>query len=140
VDSGPKAEPQEQRVLPLYTLASRLQKQKARSNLYIVIFKFIGCFILVLHDFPLPGATWSSSCSDFSGFGSLLCHHYLPATFSGPSPWLFFSDPPPCYISRILGIIRLGISSQSLKAYVESLFSSKKEPETDPSPFNIQGL
>jgi hypothetical protein len=55
VDSCPKAEPPEQRHLTLYTLASRLQKQKARSNPYMVIFNFIGYFILVLRDFPLSG-------------------------------------------------------------------------------------
>jgi hypothetical protein len=53
----PNAEPQEQRGLTLNTLASRLQKQKARSNPYLVIFNFIGYFTLVLHEFfpfPLP--------------------------------------------------------------------------------------
>jgi hypothetical protein len=57
VDSCPKAEPRQQRGLTLYTLASRLQKQKARSNPCMVIFNFIGYFTLVLCDFPLPGAT-----------------------------------------------------------------------------------
>jgi hypothetical protein len=99
VDSCPKAEPWEQRGLTLYTLASRLQKQKARSNPYIVIFNFIGYFTLVLRDFPLPGSAWPPSCSDFSGFSSLLCHPYLPATFSGLRPGLFSSYPPPCYTS-----------------------------------------
>jgi hypothetical protein len=84
--------------LTLYTLASRLQKQKARSNPYMVIFNFIGYFTLVLCDFPLLGTMWPSSCSDFSGFISLLCHSYFPATFSGLRPRLFSSDPPPCYI------------------------------------------
>jgi hypothetical protein len=37
-----KAEPQEQRGLTLYTLASRLQKQKARFNPYIVACNSIG--------------------------------------------------------------------------------------------------
>jgi hypothetical protein len=52
VDSCPKAEPWEQRGLTLYTLAGRLQKQKARSNPYMVIFNFIGCFILCYMTFP----------------------------------------------------------------------------------------
>jgi hypothetical protein len=60
-DSCPKAEPREQRgyipLYTLYTLACRLQKQKARPNLCIVIFNIIGYFILVLRDFPFPGAT-----------------------------------------------------------------------------------
>jgi hypothetical protein len=56
VDSCPKAKPQEQRGLTLYTLVSRLQKQKAKSNPYMVIFNFIGYFILVLCDFPLSNA------------------------------------------------------------------------------------
>jgi hypothetical protein len=90
MDSCPKAEPREQRGLTLYTLASRLQKQKARSNPYMVVFNFIGYFTLVLCGFLLPGATWPSSCSDFSGFISLSCHPYLPATFSGLRLRLFF--------------------------------------------------
>jgi hypothetical protein len=91
-DSCPKTKPQEQRSLTLCTLASRLQKQKARSNPYMVIFNFIGYFILVLRDFSLPGATWPSSCSDFSGFISLLCHPYLPATFSVSGLVFFWSS------------------------------------------------
>jgi hypothetical protein len=54
-DSWPKAETREQTGLTLCTLASRLQKQKAGSNQYMVIFNFIDYFILVLHDFfPSP--------------------------------------------------------------------------------------
>jgi hypothetical protein len=67
--------------------------------LYLI---FIGYFTLMLHGFPLPGTMWPSSCSDFSGFISLVCHPYLPATFSGLRPRLFSSDPPPCN-SLILG-------------------------------------
>jgi hypothetical protein len=96
-DLCPKSELQEQRGLTLCTLA-RLQKQRARSDPYMVVLNFIGYFILVLCDFPLPGATWPSSCSDFSGFISLLCHPYLSTTFSGLRPSLFSSDPPPCYV------------------------------------------
>jgi hypothetical protein len=44
----------ERRGLTLCTLASRLQKQKARSNPYMVIYDFIGYFILVLQDFSIP--------------------------------------------------------------------------------------
>jgi hypothetical protein len=51
-DSCPKAEPQEQRSLTLCTLASRWQKQKARSNPYMVTFNFIDYFILVLRLSP----------------------------------------------------------------------------------------
>jgi hypothetical protein len=36
VDSCPKAEPRDQRGLTLYTLASRLQKQKSKWNPYTV--------------------------------------------------------------------------------------------------------
>jgi hypothetical protein len=89
-DSSPMAEIQEQRGLPLYSLASRLQKQKAKSNPYMIIFNFIGYFSLVLHDFPLSGTMWPSSCSHFSGFISLLFHPYLPATFSVLRPSLYF--------------------------------------------------
>jgi hypothetical protein len=45
VDLCPKAEPQEQRGLTLYTLASRLQKQKAKLNSYMVVCDFIDYFI-----------------------------------------------------------------------------------------------
>jgi hypothetical protein len=75
----------------------QVTEAKAKSNPYMVIFNFIGYLILVLHDFPLPSARWPSSCSDFSGFISLLCHPDLPATFSGLRPSLFSSDHPPCY-------------------------------------------
>jgi hypothetical protein len=44
-DSCPKAEPWEQRVLTLYTLASRLQKQKAKLNPHMAACDFIGYFI-----------------------------------------------------------------------------------------------
>jgi hypothetical protein len=91
-DLYPKAEPREQRGLTLYTLASRLQRQKARSNPYMVIFNSIDYFTLVLHNFPPPSATWPSSCSDSSGFISLPCHPYLPATLPELSP--ISSDPP----------------------------------------------
>jgi hypothetical protein len=57
-DSGdlcPKTEPGEQSFLTLFTLESRLQKQKAKSNTYVAIFIFIGYFTLVLRDlFPFP--------------------------------------------------------------------------------------
>jgi hypothetical protein len=43
---------------------------------------------LVLHDFPHV---------QISQVLSLLCHPYLPATFSGLRPSLFSSDLPPCY-------------------------------------------
>jgi hypothetical protein len=43
-DLQPKTEPQEQRGLPLYTLASRLQKQKARFHPYMVACNSIGYF------------------------------------------------------------------------------------------------
>jgi hypothetical protein len=48
VDLCPKAEPSEQRDLTLYTLVSRLKKQKARSNSYMVACNSIGYFSLVL--------------------------------------------------------------------------------------------
>jgi hypothetical protein len=49
-DLCPKAEPQEQRGVTLYTLVNRWQKQKARFNLYMVTHNFIGYFPLVLCD------------------------------------------------------------------------------------------
>jgi hypothetical protein len=44
IHSHPKAEPQKQRGLALYTLASRLQKQEART--YMVVWISIVYFIL----------------------------------------------------------------------------------------------
>jgi hypothetical protein len=117
-DSCPNAEPREQRGLTLYALESRLHQQKARSNPYMVIFNFIGYFILVLRDFPLPDATWPSSYLDFSGFLSLLCHLYLPATFPGLRPNLFSFDPPPCYTLDPVSkkkIVKSSTQSLSLK-------------------------
>jgi hypothetical protein len=43
--SCPKAEPQKQRGLTLYTLASRLQKQKAKLSSHVAVYDFIGYFI-----------------------------------------------------------------------------------------------
>jgi hypothetical protein len=45
MDSCPKAEPWEHRSLTLYTLASRLQKQKAKLNPLVATCDFIGYFI-----------------------------------------------------------------------------------------------
>jgi hypothetical protein len=55
-DSCPKVELQEQRGLTLYTLARRLQKQKARFIPYMVTCNSIEYFILVLCDFLPPSA------------------------------------------------------------------------------------
>jgi hypothetical protein len=44
-DLCPKVEPQEQRGLTLYTLASRLQKQKAKLDPHMTACDFIGYFI-----------------------------------------------------------------------------------------------
>jgi hypothetical protein len=85
----------------------QVTEAKAKCNPYMVIFNFIGYFILVLLDFPLPGEMWPSSCSDFSGLISLLCHPYLPATFSGLRSSLFSSDPPPCYVNMNCSAIPL---------------------------------
>jgi hypothetical protein len=52
VDLCPKDEHGEQRDLTLCTLASRLQKQKAKLNPHMAVCDFIGCFISpVLCDF-----------------------------------------------------------------------------------------
>jgi hypothetical protein len=63
----------------------------------MVIINFIGYFILVLCDFSPPWCYVTFLMFRLSGFVSLLCHPYLPATFSGLRPRLFSSDPPPCY-------------------------------------------
>jgi hypothetical protein len=74
VNSCPKTGCWEKRGLILYTLTSRLQKQKARSNPYMVTCTPIGYFTLVLHNFlPLPPQCYVT----FSAFGFLrfyLCY------------------------------------------------------------------
>jgi hypothetical protein len=83
VDSCTKAEPREQMGLTLYTLANRLQKQKSRSNPYMVIFNFIGYFTLVLCDFSPP------QC-----YMTLLMFRYLRFYLSA------MPSLPPCYFLR----------------------------------------
>jgi hypothetical protein len=61
VDSCPKAEPPRTNI-PLYTLASRLQKQKAKLNPHMAACDFIGYFI--------------SPCFSSLSFISLLCHPF----------------------------------------------------------------
>jgi hypothetical protein len=79
-DSCPKAEHQEQRGLTLYTLA-RLQKEKARSNAYMVIFNSIGYFTLVLHDFPPPQCSVTLSMFRFLRFYLSAMPSLLPCYF-----------------------------------------------------------
>jgi hypothetical protein len=76
-DSCPKAEPQEQRSLILYALASRLQKQK-RSNPYMVTMQFYRLF----H----PNVMWPSTHLEILSFISLPRHPFLPATLSECRP------------------------------------------------------
>jgi hypothetical protein len=79
-DSCSKADPRKQRGLTLYTLASRLQKQKAKFNPHMAACDFIGYFI------P-PSAMWPS-CFNSLSFISLLCHPFLlPISFSCPPPY-----------------------------------------------------
>jgi hypothetical protein len=91
VDSCPKAEPWEQRGLTLYTLASRLQKQKAKLNPHMATSDFIGYFI-----FPvLCDLLHVSILSVLS-----LCFAILSAClFIRTSACLFLFWPPlSCYI------------------------------------------
>jgi hypothetical protein len=81
--------------LTLYTLASRLQKQKARSNSYMVIFNFIGYFILVLRDFSPPHCYVTLLMFGFLRFYLSAMPSLPPCYFLRPT--LFSSDHPPCY-------------------------------------------
>jgi hypothetical protein len=85
----------------LIYLASRLQKQKARSNPYMVIFNFISYFTLVLCDFSLLQCYLTFLMFRFLDFIFLLCHPYLPAIFSGLRSSLLSFYAPPCY-SKII--------------------------------------
>jgi hypothetical protein len=71
-DSCLKAELPKQRGLTLYALVSRLQRQKARSNLYVVTCNSTGYFT--------SSAMGPSSCFRFLSFISLLCHPPSPPT------------------------------------------------------------
>jgi hypothetical protein len=89
--------PKNKGVLTLYTLASRLQKQKATFNLYMVICNSIGYLTLVLRWPSTPSATWPFSRLDSLSFISLLCHPFLPAILSEHRLVCFFSSSLPCY-------------------------------------------
>jgi hypothetical protein len=96
-----KPERQEQRGLSLYTLASRLQKQKARSNPYMVIFNPVGYFY--------PNVMWI--------FFPVLCdlHVQIPQVLSLCYAFLllyqdsglvcFSFDPPLCYKNTLSSFI-----------------------------------
>jgi hypothetical protein len=86
-DSCTKAEPQEQRGLTLYTLVSRLQKQKAKLNIWLHVTSLAILF---------PSARWPS-CFNSLSFLSLLCHPF-PLPHYQNTACLFFFWPPPCYI------------------------------------------
>jgi hypothetical protein len=81
-DSCPKAETQEQRGLTLYSLASRLQKQKTRSNPYMITCNSVGYFTLVLCDFlPTPQCYVTFSTFGFLRF-YLSAMPFLPLCYS----------------------------------------------------------
>jgi hypothetical protein len=65
-ESCPKSQPREQSDFTLYTLASRLQKQKARFHPCMVTCNSFGYFS--------SSAKWLSSCFKSLSFISLLCH------------------------------------------------------------------
>jgi hypothetical protein len=81
----PKTEPRKQRGFTLYTLESRLQKQKAKLNPYLAACDFIGYFIFpVLCDLHVS-ILWVLS---------LLCHP-LPRLISRTQSVFFFPSSPP---------------------------------------------
>jgi hypothetical protein len=55
----------------------------------VILYLIYSYFTLVLYGFPHVQIS--------QVFISLLCHPYLPATFSVLRPWLFSSDSSPCY-------------------------------------------
>jgi hypothetical protein len=90
VDLCSKAEPQEQRGLTSYTIASRLQKQKAKLNPHMAARDFYW----LLH---FPSAMWPFSCFNSLSFISLLCHP-LPLSCCQNTTCVFLFWPPlSCY-------------------------------------------
>jgi hypothetical protein len=87
--------PKNKGVSPFIPLQASYRSKKARSNPYMVIYNSLGYFTPVLCVFPPPQCYVTLSMSDSSGFMSLLCHPYLPATLSELRPSLFFLSPLP---------------------------------------------
>jgi hypothetical protein len=98
-DLCPKAEPQEQRYLTIYTLASRLQKQKAKLNPHMAVtslaISFPQCYVTFMFQFfkfylfalpSLPPVLWSEH--------SLFLFCPPPPTFLLYLSPLWCSDPP----------------------------------------------
>jgi hypothetical protein len=119
VDSCPKAEPGEQRRLTLYTLASRLQKQKAKLNPHMAACDFIGYFISPV----LCHLHASILC-----FISLLCHP-LPLSCQFWQPVCFFSGLP--FLSTVyLAIFHL-LRAPSLTRFIEKSPRTARRASTD---------
>jgi hypothetical protein len=90
-DLCPKAEPREQRGLTLYTVASRLQKQKAKLNPHMAACDSTGYFIFpVLCDLHV----------------SIFFKFYLSALLS-PSPVLLSEHQPDCFFSGLPFLVTL---------------------------------
>jgi hypothetical protein len=87
-DSCPKTEPWEQRGLTLYTLASKLQKQKQNSthmwlHVTLLAISFPQCYVTFMFQF----------------FQFYLCFAISsPVLSSEHSLYVFFSTSPSCYI------------------------------------------
>jgi hypothetical protein len=88
VDSCPKADPWEQRGLTLYTIPSRLQKQKGKLNPHMATYDFIG------YSFPQCYVTFMFQFFKF----------YLSALPS-PPPVSLSKHQPVCFFSVLLFLL-----------------------------------
>jgi hypothetical protein len=114
-DSCPKAEPWEQKGLTLCTLVSRLQKQKARFNPYVIVGNSIGYFS--------PSATWPFLCFSSLSFISLLCHPFplLHYQNTNLSVCLFLVLLPTTLALKMYSILSLSIVTLLCNSILELL-------------------
>jgi hypothetical protein len=101
VDCCPKAEPWEQICLTLYTLASRLQKQKAKLSPQMAACDFIGYFIPPVLCDLLHVSVLQVLSLCFAIPSSCL-------TIRRTQPVCFSFGPPPCYkVTKFVGAPQL---------------------------------
>jgi hypothetical protein len=114
-DSCPKAEPQEQRGLTLYTLASRLQKQKEKFNPHMAACDFIGYFI--------PSVLRDLLHVSILSFISLLCH---------PFPLLHIRRQICLFLFWSSSLLQYSDCLASMKPHVQAPIMPKQNKKPNP--------